>query len=95
LTPIIYQTRLITCDVRFQDGVTWLLNPPDESLPFILADSGFDVWLVGGRGSKYSSHLSLTPNDLVVILMNSSSLPSEIPHIKIRDIGEFLIKIEQ
>ncbi|XP_039682848.1 triacylglycerol lipase 2 [Medicago truncatula] len=29
----------------FSDGVIWLLNSPDESLPFILADSGFDVWL--------------------------------------------------
>jgi len=53
--------------VCFQDGVIWLLNSPDESLPFILADSGFDVWLVSGRGSKYSSHISLTSNDLVVI----------------------------
>ncbi|RHN50923.1 putative triacylglycerol lipase [Medicago truncatula] len=65
------------------DGVIWLLNSPDESLPFILADSGFDVWLVSGRGSKYSSHISLTPNDLVVLysMINLSSLPLEIPHI--------------
>ncbi|RHN50922.1 putative triacylglycerol lipase [Medicago truncatula] len=48
----------------FCDGVSWLLNSPNESLPFILADSGFDVWLVSGRGSKYSSHSSLTPKDL-------------------------------
>ncbi|KAL2938772.1 Triacylglycerol lipase 2 [Bienertia sinuspersici] len=26
------------------DGVTWLLNPPDQSLAFILADSGFDAY---------------------------------------------------
>lgn len=49
-----------------QDAVTWLLNPPDQSLPLILADEGFDV-LVNTRGTKYSrGHTSLSPNDAVV-----------------------------
>ncbi|KAH7520904.1 hypothetical protein FEM48_Zijuj08G0195200 [Ziziphus jujuba var. spinosa] len=48
----------------FIDAATWLFNSPDESLAFILADNGFDVWLANSRGTMSSQeHKSLSPND--------------------------------
>ncbi|GMT01554.1 hypothetical protein PENTCL1PPCAC_23728, partial [Pristionchus entomophagus] len=40
----------------------WLMNPPASNPAFILADAGFDLWLVNFRGSKYSkTHVKLKP----------------------------------
>ncbi|KAF3443380.1 hypothetical protein FNV43_RR13062 [Rhamnella rubrinervis] len=46
------------------DAVSWLLGSPNESLAFMLADSGFDVWLSNTRGTAASrGHTSLGPQD--------------------------------
>ncbi|ERM96925.1 hypothetical protein AMTR_s00074p00133240 [Amborella trichopoda] len=48
------------------DGVSWLISPPEESLPLILADSGFDVWISNTRGTRWSrGHTTLNDTDKV------------------------------
>ncbi|XP_022740869.1 triacylglycerol lipase 2-like isoform X2 [Durio zibethinus] len=47
------------------DGMTWLLNSPEQNLPMILADKGFDVWIANTRGTRFSrKHVSLDPGQL-------------------------------
>jgi lysosomal acid lipase/cholesteryl ester hydrolase len=45
----------------FMAGDAWFLNTPEQSLGFILADHGFDVWVGNVRGTRWShGHISLS-----------------------------------
>jgi lysosomal acid lipase/cholesteryl ester hydrolase len=56
----------VTSRVPVQDGFSWLLAPPEESLAYILADDGFDVWIANNRGTRWSRrHVSLDPSSRV------------------------------
>ncbi|TXG64206.1 hypothetical protein EZV62_011200 [Acer yangbiense] len=48
----------------FMGGDAWFLNSPEQSLGFILADHGFDVWVGNVRGTRWShGHISLSVKD--------------------------------
>nr|CAD7392366.1 unnamed protein product [Timema cristinae] len=41
----------------------WMLTPPEQTLAFLLADSGYDIWLANVRGNYYSQkHTKLSTN---------------------------------
>ncbi|XP_052192865.1 triacylglycerol lipase 1 [Diospyros lotus] len=48
----------------FLAGDAWFLDSPDQSLGYILADHGFDVWAGSVRGTRCShGHISLSEKD--------------------------------
>ncbi|OWM74002.1 hypothetical protein CDL15_Pgr022273 [Punica granatum] len=55
--PVIIQHGVLV------DGMTWVLNSPEQNLPMILADNGFDVWIANTRGTRFCRrHKSLDPS---------------------------------
>lgn len=56
--PVVLQHGLLGCASH------WVSNGPHDSLAFILAKAGLDVYLANSRGNKYcKSHVSLKPTD--------------------------------
>ena len=51
-----------------------MINPPGEGLGFILADHGYDVWILNYRATRFSyGHLNYTSKDKVRLHSNPFS----------------------
>lgn len=66
---------------------SWVTNLPHQSLAYLLADAGYDVWLGNVRGTKYSQrkrhtpHLPLTDWAFSFDLQARYDVPDTINHI--------------
>ncbi|MCL7040811.1 hypothetical protein MKW94_011163 [Papaver nudicaule] len=66
--PVVLQHGL------FMGGDSWFLNSKEQSLGYILADQGFDVWVANVRGTQWShGHVSLSVENTTTTTITSCS----------------------
>ncbi|KAL3209286.1 hypothetical protein MRX96_009277 [Rhipicephalus microplus] len=58
------RTPLLLVHGLLSSAITWVTNYADQSLGYVLADAGYDVWLGNLRGSTLSrKHVKISPDD--------------------------------
>jgi len=76
---------VVLCQHGLNDNANgWVMNEPTESLAFVLADNGYEVWLGNNRGNGYSMKNTKYTTDQAEFWdfsfdqMASSDLPTQI-----------------